>query len=96
VAHRRKPLRLALVLNTAVLVVELGAGIGTSSLSLVIDSVHNLSDELGIGLLFLAYTLRAGLSGARAPPTSSTRSACSRSAAIWRGGASSVWRRPFP
>ena len=63
-AHRRKPLRVALALNTAVLAVELGTGVGTSSLSLVIDSVHNLSDELGIGLLFLAYTLPKGLSGA--------------------------------
>jgi len=54
----------ALALNTAVLVVELGTGVGTSSLSLVIDSVHNLSDELGIGLLLLAYTLPEGLSGA--------------------------------
>jgi len=63
-AHRRKPLRLALALNSAVLVVELATGLGTSSLSLVIDSVHNLSDELALALLFLAYTLPAGLSGA--------------------------------
>jgi len=63
VAHRRKPLRLALALNTIVLVVELGTGVGTNSLSLVIDSVHNLSDELALALLFLAYTLPAGLSG---------------------------------
>jgi len=63
-AHRRKPLRLALALNSAVLVVELATGIGTSSLSLVIDSVHNLSDELGLALLYLAYTLPTGLSGA--------------------------------
>ena len=27
------------------------------------DSVHNLSDELGLGFLVLAYTLRSGLSG---------------------------------
>jgi Co/Zn/Cd efflux system component len=63
-AHRRKPLRLALALNSAVLVVELATGIGTSSLSLVIDSVHNLSDEIALAFLFLAYTLPAGLSGA--------------------------------
>jgi len=62
-AHRRKPLRLALALNTIVLVVELGAGLGANSLSLIIDSVHNLSDELGLALLFLAYTLPAGVSG---------------------------------
>src|SRR5438477_11533431 len=63
-AHLRKPLRLALALNSAVLVAELATGIGTSSLSLVIDSVHNLSDELALALLFLAYTLPSGLSGA--------------------------------
>ena len=63
-AHRRKPLRLALALNSAVLAVELTTGVGTNSLSLIIDSVHNLSDELGLALLFLAYTLPAGLSGA--------------------------------
>ena len=63
-AHRRRPLRLALALNSAVLAVELATGVGTNSLSLIIDSVHNLSDELGLALLFLAYTLPAGLSGA--------------------------------
>src|SRR5690348_15155724 len=62
-AHRRKPLRLALALNSAVLAVELGTGIGVNSLSLVIDGAHNAADELGLALLFLAYTLPAGLSG---------------------------------
>jgi Co/Zn/Cd efflux system component len=61
-AHRRKPLGLALALNSAVLVVEVATGVGTNSLSLVIDGVHNLSDELGLALLLLAYTLPAGLS----------------------------------
>jgi len=62
-AHRRKPLGLALALNSVVLGVELTTGVGTKSLSLIIDSVHNLSDELGLALLFLAYTLPAGVSG---------------------------------
>jgi cation diffusion facilitator family transporter len=62
-AHRRRPLAIALALNTAVLVVELAGGVQASSLSLIIDGVHNLSDEMALGFLVLAYTLRTGLSG---------------------------------
>jgi cobalt-zinc-cadmium efflux system protein len=62
-AHRRKPLTVALTLNTVVLVVELAGGIQASSLSLTIDGVHNLSDEVALGFLVLAYAMRAGLSG---------------------------------
>ena len=43
VAHRRRPLVNALALNTAALVVEVGAGIPAKSLSLVMDGVHNIS-----------------------------------------------------
>ncbi|HKC52068.1 MAG TPA: cation transporter [Myxococcota bacterium] len=62
-SHRRKPLAAAFFLNTAVLVVEIAGGLKASSLSLLLDGVHNLSDELALGLLVLAYTLRTGLSG---------------------------------
>lgn len=62
-AHRRKPLAAALALNTGVLAVELATGLATSSLSLVLDAVHNLSDEAGLALLFLAYLLPQGVSG---------------------------------
>ena len=62
-AHRRTPLVGALALNTAALVVEVGAGIPARSLSLVMDGVHNASDEVALGFLVLAYTLRVGLSG---------------------------------
>lgn len=62
-AHRRPPLIRALQLNTAVLVVEIAAGIGSNSFSLIMDGVHNLSDEVALVLLVLAYSLRAGLSG---------------------------------
>jgi cobalt-zinc-cadmium efflux system protein len=62
-AHRRKPLTMALALNTAVLIVEIAGGISANSLSLVLDGVHNFSDEMALGLLVLAYTLRPGLSG---------------------------------
>jgi Co/Zn/Cd efflux system component len=43
--------------------VELAGGVQANSLSLIIDGVHNVSDELGLGFLVLAYSLRAGLSG---------------------------------
>lgn len=62
-AHRRPPLIHALQLNTAVLIVEIAAGIGSSSFSLIMDGIHNLSDEIALLLLVLAYSLRAGLSG---------------------------------
>jgi cobalt-zinc-cadmium efflux system protein len=53
----------ALQLNTAVLVVEIAAGAGANSFSLIMDGVHNLSDEVALAMLVLAYSLRAGLSG---------------------------------
>src|SRR5689334_20101027 len=62
-AHRRKPLARALALNTAVLVAEIAGGITANSLSLVMDGVHNVSDEAGLALLLVAYWMRAGLSG---------------------------------
>lgn len=62
-AHRRPPLVRALQLNTAVLVVEIAAGIGANSFSLIMDGIHNLSDEVALALLVLAYSLRAELSG---------------------------------
>jgi len=52
----------ALQLNTAVLVVEVAAGIGSNSFSLIMDGIHNLSDEVALLLLVFAYTLRTGLS----------------------------------
>src|SRR5215472_9252754 len=60
-SHRRPPLMRAL-LNTAVLVVEIAAGIGANSFSLIMDGIHNLSDEVALLLLVFAYTLRTGLS----------------------------------
>jgi Co/Zn/Cd efflux system component len=62
-AHRRKPLAIALALNTVVLVVEVVGGLRASSLSLILDGVHNLSDEIALAFLVLAYALRTGLSG---------------------------------
>ena len=62
-AHRRRPLATALALNTVALVVEVGAGVPAKSLSLVMDGVHNVSDEVALGFLVLAYSMRVGLSG---------------------------------
>jgi cation diffusion facilitator family transporter len=62
-AHRRLPLVRALQLNTAVLVVEIAGGVGSNSFSLIMDGIHNFSDQVALLLLVLAYSLRTGLSG---------------------------------
>jgi cobalt-zinc-cadmium efflux system protein len=62
-AHRRPPLIRALQLNTAVLVVEFTAGVSSNSFSLIMDGVHNFSDEVALAFLVLAYSLRCGISG---------------------------------
>ncbi|HEY3011570.1 MAG TPA: cation transporter [Gemmatimonadales bacterium] len=54
-SHIRKPLGFAVGLNTAVFVLEMVAGLRAHSLSLVMDAVHNLSDELALVCLFCAY-----------------------------------------
>ena len=61
-AHYRKPLAAAVALNTAIFVVEAVAGLQADSLSLVMDSVHNLSDEMALVFLYLAFVLPHGLS----------------------------------
>lgn len=61
-AHLSKALCTATVLNTAVLGAEVIAGVSAGSLALVADGVHNLSDEMGLVLLWLASMLRHGLS----------------------------------
>ncbi len=61
-AHRRRPLVTALALNTAAVAVEMGAGVAAGSLSLMTDAAHNLSDEVALASLVVAYSLRDGLS----------------------------------
>ena len=61
-AHLCKPLALALGLNTVVLTVETIGSVEANSLSLAMDAIHNLSDEMALAFLLLAYTLRTGLS----------------------------------
>jgi Co/Zn/Cd efflux system component len=61
-AHIRKPLALAVLLNTAVFATEAIAGRRASSLSLQMDSVHNFSDELALLCLLAAYAFAFSLS----------------------------------
>src|SRR6266566_4881910 len=61
-AHYRKPLAAAAALHTAIFVVEAVAGFQADSLSLLMDSVHNLSDEMALVFLYLAFVLSHGVS----------------------------------
>jgi cation diffusion facilitator family transporter len=61
-AHYRKPLAAAAALNTAIFVVEAVAGFKADSLSLIMDSLHNLSDEMALVFLYLAFVLPHGVS----------------------------------
>ena len=45
-AHHRKAVAAAVAVNAAIVAVELAAGWQAGSLSLAMDGVHNLSDEL--------------------------------------------------
>src|SRR5438445_12103565 len=62
VAHYRKPLAAAVALNTLIFIPEAIAGFKAGSLSLIMDSVHNFSDELALVFLYLAFVLPQGLS----------------------------------
>lgn len=61
-AHHRKLVVGALAVNTAIVLVEAGAGFWAGSLSLVMDALHNLSDELALLLLWFAYAASRDLS----------------------------------
>jgi cation diffusion facilitator family transporter len=61
-AHHRKLIAGAAALNSGIFVVEAVAGFVAESLSLVMDSVHNLSDEMALILLYLAFVLPHGIS----------------------------------
>jgi len=61
-AHHRRALAAAVGVNAAIVAVELAAGWKAGSLSLAMDGVHNLSDELALVLLYLAFVLPQGLS----------------------------------
>lgn len=59
-AHHRKPIAAAVALNTGICVVEGVAGYQASSLSLIMDSLHNLSDELALVCIYLAFIVAHG------------------------------------
>jgi Co/Zn/Cd efflux system component len=61
-AHYRKPIAAAVALNTAIFVVEAIAGFQAQSLSLIMDSIHNLSDEMALVALYFAFVLPLGVS----------------------------------
>src|SRR5258708_12542825 len=61
-AHYRKTVGAAVALNTGIFIVEAVAGIQSNSLSLLMDSVHNLSDEMALVFIYLAFILSQGVS----------------------------------
>jgi cobalt-zinc-cadmium efflux system protein len=61
-SHYRKPIAAAVALNTAIFVTEAVAGFSANSLSLIMDSVHNLSDEMALVFIYLAFVLSQGVS----------------------------------
>jgi len=62
VAHYQKSLGAAVVLNTAISAVEAVSGFASGSLSLIMDAAHNLSDEMALIFLYLAFILSQGVS----------------------------------
>jgi len=61
-AHYRKAVAAAAALNSGIFAAEAIAGYQAGSLALIMDSVHNLSDEMGLVLLYLAFVLPLGVS----------------------------------
>src|SRR6202795_1473483 len=61
-AHYRKHLAAAVALNSGIFVVEAAAGYLAGSLSLIMDSIHNFSDELALVALYLAFIFSQGVS----------------------------------
>jgi cation diffusion facilitator family transporter len=59
-AHYRKAVGIAVALNTGIFVVEAVAGYQANSLALIMDSVHNFSDELALVCLYLAFIWSTG------------------------------------
>ena len=54
-AHYRKPLAAAVVLNSAIFLVEAVAGLQAKSLSLIMDSFHNQSYIHNLGDVFVSF-----------------------------------------
>lgn len=56
-AHLRKPLLAAVLLNSVIVVVELIGARASDSTVLLIDAVHNLGDEVALIFLLAAYVI---------------------------------------
>jgi cation efflux family protein len=56
-SHFRRAVGAAATLNTVITVGEAAAGLYSHSLSLLLDSAHNFSDELALVCLYLAFFL---------------------------------------
>jgi cation diffusion facilitator family transporter len=63
-SHHQRAVGAAVVLNTALSAGEAIAGYQANSLSLIADSVHNLSDEMALAALWLAFIVARGPSRA--------------------------------
>ena len=61
-AHYRKAVAAATALNMAISAVEAVAGFEAHSLSLMMDAIQNLSDEMALILLYLAFVLSQSVS----------------------------------
>lgn len=59
-AHHKRAVRSAVLLNTGIFGVELIAGWQASSLSLMMDGIHNLSDQLAMIAIWLAFLVSRG------------------------------------
>jgi cobalt-zinc-cadmium efflux system protein len=59
-AHHQRAVAAAVVLNTGIFSVELVAGWQASSLSLIMDGVHNFSDQLAMTAIWLAFIVSRG------------------------------------
>ena len=59
-AHHQRAVAAAVVLNGGIFGVELVAGWQASSLSLIMDGVHNFSDQLAMTAIWLAFIVARG------------------------------------
>ena len=59
-AHHQRAVVAAVTLNTGIFIVEAVAGYQSGSLALLMDAVHNLSDEMALVALWLAFLVTRG------------------------------------
>jgi cobalt-zinc-cadmium efflux system protein len=60
VAHYQRAVAAAVLVNTGIFTVEFVAGWQANSLSLVMDGIHNFSDELAMAAIWLAFIVSRG------------------------------------